>query len=268
MMWGIAESHAVTFASALAKNGMKPFVALYSTFVQRAVDQLIHDVGIMNLPVTFLIDRAGVVGDDGETHHGLFDLSLIRAIPNFTILAPANGAELRDMISFAATRESGTGGPLMIRYPRGKIPEAHIDYTKCVLKNFFPTEVAHGNGLLLIALGDMTDHAKLVSGYLSEKGIDSAVISLRSAKPLHIDKINRFVRNVDYFVTFENGNCMGGIGEEIVTALPYDQKSKFLFQVGFPDLFVTHGKKDELFNTYSISAEKIAQRIMRAITDR
>jgi 1-deoxy-D-xylulose-5-phosphate synthase len=256
---GIAEEHLVTFAAALARNGLKPFVVIYSTFLQRAFDQMIHDTAIMNLPVTFLIDRAGIVGEDGETHHGLFDISMIRNIPYFHILAPSNGEELRDMIAYASSYGKG---PVAIRYPRGGVPDQDLSLCDVHHMEIFSRVTEDGTDIALLAVGDMLSHAHKIALILRNKGISCRIINLMCLKPLDIMGITRSIEKTKYFVTLENGYLSGGIGEEIVSLIPRHLKSRHIFSVGFPDIFVSHGKTSELIEAYGISAERCAERIM------
>jgi 1-deoxy-D-xylulose-5-phosphate synthase len=256
---GIAEEHLVTFASALARNGLKPFIVIYSTFLQRAFDQMVHDTAIMNLPVTFLIDRAGIVGEDGETHHGLFDISMIRNIPYFHFLAPSNGEELRDMISYASTYGKG---PLAIRYPRGAVPDQELSLCDVHPMEIFSRVTEEGADIALLAVGDMVSHAHWIAQILREHSISCRVVNLMCLKPLDIMGISRSVEKTKYFVTLENGYLSGGIGEEIVSLIPRHLKSRHIFSVGFPDIFVSHGKTSELIEAYGISAERCSERII------
>lgn len=260
---GIAEQHAITFAGALASKGFKPFVSIYSTFLQRAVDQLIHDVAIMNLPVKLLVDRAGIVGDDGETHHGLFDVSIIRNIPNFMFLAPSNGEELRDMIYFAAGYNDG---PIAIRYARGGTGEGGIDISRP--EPFVPGKlkpVKKGNDAAIFALGDMMDSALVLHGLLGAEGIKASVVNLLSIKPLDIGGIQKIIRNVKGFITMENGVLSGGIGEYILSVIDKESRKKYMFSAGFPDNFITHGKSEELFRKYSLDPESLRDRILQEL---
>ena len=257
---GIAEEHAVVFASALAKNCFHPFVAIYSTFLQRAYDQMIHDVGIMNLPVTFLVDRAGIVGEDGETHHGLFDIGYIRPIPNFLFLSPTSGEELRDMICFAA---SWNKGPVAIRYPRGAVPESAVTVTQHA--RFIPgvaSVSAGGPQVAFVAAGDMVAYARGVSSILEAEGIKPVIVGLPTLKPLDMKSIAAAVSGTRCFVTVENGYISGGIGEEIVSLLSGELRARHIFSVGFPDKFITHGKSGALYEAYGLSPERTAERII------
>ena len=234
---GIAEQHAVTFSAAMASSGLKPFVSIYSTFYQRAYDQIIHDVAIMNLPVRFLIDRAGIVGDDGETHHGLFDISMFRNVPNIEFFAPSNGEELRNAIYYAWNRNDG---PTAIRYPRGSSLTIGLDVTKA--GSFFPGKakiLSKGKDVAIIAVGDMLGVAIKTEEILKAKGIEATIINLLSIKPLDTETIIEAIKSCRGFITMENGYINGGIGEHIYSLLPAELCVKRLFACGFPDVFVT-----------------------------
>lgn len=256
---GIAEQHAVTFSAALASTGLKPFVCIYSTFLQRAYDQLIHDVAIMNLPVKFLIDRAGIVGDDGETHHGVFDIAMFRNIPNFIFLAPSNGSELRDMIYFAWKYNSG---PVAIRYPRGAVEVPCVD-----VKNpdeFVPGKIkvlTSGGRIAVFALGDMVNTAVELAKLLEKSDYPATVINIMSIKPLDMNGISDIINESDYYITLENGVINGGVGEYIYSSLPSHLAMRRLFSGGFPDRFITHGKAEQLFCESNIDAKGLYNRI-------
>ena len=260
---GIAEQHAVTFAGALASSGLKPFVSIYSTFLQRAVDQLIHDVGIMKMPIKLLIDRAGIVGDDGETHHGLFDISLIKNIPNFIFLAPSNGEELRDMLYFARNYNKG---PVAIRYPRGNANSPDLKFDK--FNNFLPGKIKQltkGKDIAIFALGDMVEIALQLNKILKEKKLGSSVINLLSIKPLDLKGIEKVIKNTRCCITLENGHISGGIGENILSIIQNNLRDKCLFNAGFPDSFICHGSNPELFKQYGIDAESLYRKIIKKI---
>ncbi len=260
---GIAEQHAVTFACALAKTGLKPFVSIYSTFLQRAADQLIHDAGIMNLPVRILIDRAGLVGSDGETHHGLFDISIIKAIPNFMLLAPSNADELRDMIHFAAAHDSG---PLAIRYPRGFDDKPRK--TPYRPRRFVPGKmkiISAGNDLAVFSVGDMLAISREAASILKRNGINAAVIDVRSIKPLDEKTALAVIEETKAFITVENAYESGGFGEELLARLPRKLASKRLFSAAFPDEFITHGTNEQLFAECGLDGPSIAQRVIESL---
>lgn len=260
---GIAEQHAITFAGALASKGFKPFVSIYSTFLQRAIDQLIHDIGIMNLPIKLLIDRAGIVGEDGETHHGLYDISIIKNIPNFIFLAPSDGAELRDMLYFSLQYSSG---PVAIRYPRGY---ANIDKLNFNDYNYFEPGkskiLKDGEDLSILALGDMVKIALQLHNMLQKKGIMSSVVNLLSIKPLDVECIESVIDKSDSFITMENGSITGGIGEYILSNIDKNLRRKLLFHIGFPDEFIEHGRVSELFKKYNIDAESLYIRLLNIL---
>jgi 1-deoxy-D-xylulose-5-phosphate synthase len=256
---GIAEQHAVTFAAALASTGMKPFISIYSTFLQRAVDQLIHDVSIMNLPVKLLVDRAGIVGEDGETHHGLYDIGIIKNIPNFIFLSPSNGRELRDMIYFAADYNKC---PIAIRYPRGKTSEV-IDYSQH--DTFIPGKikiVSNGSDIALFALGDMTKTAEEIRVILAEKKISAGVVKIHCIKPLDLNGIEKVIKKVKGFITLENGLLSGGIGEGILSAIHPEHRVKYLFSSGFPDKLIPHGSHDYLMKKFGLDPVSLVKRIL------
>jgi 1-deoxy-D-xylulose-5-phosphate synthase len=260
---GIAEQHAVTFAGALTANGLKPFVSIYSTFLQRAVDQLIHDIGIMNLPIKLLIDRAGIVGRDGETHHGLFDIALMKNIPNFILLTPSSGEELRDMICFAARYE---GGPVAIRYPRGSVDPENFRIDVC--RKFSPGRIKRlttGGDLAVFTFGDMVPVAAQLREILLDKNIRTTIVNLLTIKPLDIRGIELIIRKTGYSITLENGIISGGAGEYILSSVAADLRQKILFCAGFPDQFIPHGTSNQLFSEFGIDAKSLAKRLLGLI---
>ncbi len=258
---GIAEQHAVTFAGALTVSGIRPFVSIYSTFLQRAVDQLIHDVGIMNLPVRLLVDRAGVVGQDGETHQGLFDIGIIKNIPNFILLAPSTGEELRDMIYFAARHDEG---PVAIRYPRGGIDQVDFSYNEG--KKFVPGRIKRltgGRDLAIFTFGDMVPVARRVRELLLERSTGTTIINLLTIKPLDVRGIDRVLAGVKHAITLENGMISGGAGEHLIASVKAPLRKKVLFCAGFPDVFIPHGKNVQLFHQFGIDAESLVKRLLK-----
>ncbi|MBP7736258.1 MAG: 1-deoxy-D-xylulose-5-phosphate synthase [Spirochaetes bacterium] len=260
---GIAEQHAVTFAGALTVSGIKPFVSIYSTFLQRAVDQLIHDVGIMKLPIRLLVDRAGSVGQDGETHQGLFDIAIIKNIPGFILLAPSTGEELRDMIYFAARHNDG---PVAIRYPRGGIDRTEFNYDKG--KSFVLGRIKKltaGRDLAIFTFGDMVPVALKVRDLLGARGIGTAVVNLLTIKPLDVRGIERVLGGVKRAITLENAMISGGAGEHLLASIRPALREKVLFCGGFPDVFITHGRNAELFKQYGIDPETLAKRVLKLI---
>jgi 1-deoxy-D-xylulose-5-phosphate synthase len=260
---GIAEQHAITFAGALTASGLKPFVSIYSTFLQRAVDQLIHDIGIMNLPIKILIDRAGSVGQDGETHHGLFDIAIIKNIPNFILIAPSTGEELRDMIYFAARYEVG---PVAIRYPRGGIDTKDFSFEdgrRFVLGRI--RRLTPGRKLAIFTFGDMVSVARQVRDLLGRQKSGVTIINLLTIKPLDIRGVERVLKDVKHAITLENGVITGGAGEYLLSSIKSELRKKIIFCAGFPDTFIPHGNNKQLFKQFGIDAESLAKRLLSYI---
>ena len=259
---GIAEQHAVTFAAGLAAGGMHPFVAVYSSFLQRAYDQIIHDVCIQNLPVVFCVDRAGLVGADGETHQGIFDLSYFSMIPNMTVCAPKNKYELYDMLYFAYQYH----GPIAIRYPRGSAYEGFknmrppIEYGKSEL-------MFEGEKIALVAVGSMVQTAVQVREKLLDKGINATVVNARFVCPLDTECLDRLSRDHQWIVTMEENVLKGGFGEACGDYLLAKHEDVRLIHVGVPDVYVEHGGVDQLKKTLHMDADSIVERICSAMSD-
>lgn len=254
---GIAEQHAVSFAAGLALNGCRPVVAIYSTFLQRAYDQLIEDVCLQELPVLFLIDRAGNVGNDGETHHGVFDLSYLSHIPGLTVLAPKDGPELAAMMRYALEQE----GPCAIRYPRGTATElfpgsetAPIDGRCEILRE--------GDDVSLVALGKMVGIALDAADRLAVAGIRAEVINGRFLRPLDRETIAASGRKTRRIVTLEDNVTAGGFGAEILSLLSEEGLwSYHTLCLGWPDRFIPHGDTDMLFRAFGLDAEAVAEKV-------
>ena len=259
---GIAEQHAVTFAAGLAAGGMHPFVAVYSSFLQRAYDQIIHDVCIQNLPVVFCVDRAGLVGADGETHQGIFDLSYLSMIPNMTVCAPKNKYELYDMLFFAYQYH----GPIAIRYPRGSAYEGFknmrppIEYGKS-------ERMFEGEKIALVAVGSMVQTAVQVREKLLDKGINATVVNARFVCPLDTECLDRLSRDHQWIVTMEENVLKGGFGEACGDYLLAKHEDVRLIHVGVPDVYVEHGGVDQLKKTLHMDADSIVERICSAMSD-
>lgn len=259
---GIAEEHAVTFAAGLAAGGMIPVVAIYSSFLQRAYDQIVHDVCLQKLPVVFCIDRAGIVGSDGETHQGIFDISYLSSVPGMTIMAPKNKWELSDMIKYAVA----FGGPIAIRYPRG---EAYDELRE------FRAPVEFGKGewiyrekdIVLVALGSMVKTAVTVRENLKFMGYNCSIINARFAKPVDKEIIEEATKDHNLVVTLEENVASGGFGEKVFDVL-YDIgfKGKSL-KVCIPDEYVEHGNVDILKKEIGIDAGTIIDRILAKIDE-
>ena len=256
---GIAEQHAVTFAAGLACDGMKPVVAIYSTFLQRAYDQLIHDVALQNLPVVFALDRGGLVGADGATHHGAFDLSFLRCIPNMTVMAPADEDECRQML-FTAFQQNG---PSAVRYPRGAGPGVAIEQQMTALpvgKGVVRRESAApaGRRIAVLAFGSMVSPALAAA-----EALDLTVANMRFVKPLDVDLVRRLAATHDALVTVEENALEGGAGSACLEALAAEGLERPLLQIGLPDHFVDHGDPAVLLRECGLDAEGIGSAIRR-----
>lgn len=253
---GIAEGHAVTFAAGLAKAGLKPYVAVYSTFLQRAYDQIIEDVCLQNLPVTFCIDRAGIVGADGETHHGVFDISYLRHIPNMTILAPKDGDELEAMLEYSLHLD----GPCAIRYPRGTA--LSIGKTNKITHGK-SHQLKRGTDVEIWSVGTMAKIVMDAAEILKSKGISASVINAEFIKPLDTDKLKKSAAKYSLIVTVEDNVISGGFGESVKEYLNGDKLK--VINIGWPDDFIEHGTADELYKKHGMDAESIAERIIKEL---
>lgn len=259
---GIAEQHAVTFAAGMAKEGYVVFCSLYSTFLQRALDQVIHDVCIQNLPVIFCIDRAGNVGDDGPTHHGMFDIAMLRPLPNITIVAPSTGNELRKMMHYYANNAKG---PVTIRYPKGFLEGKEIDWTLPPEELAEPeiSLVAEGENVAILSFGTMLKNCEDALVLLEKKGISPALYDMKLAKPLDYGFLINLFKTYSSFVTVEDGSVIGGFGSAI---REYSKESGALADIkslGFPDKVIEHGTTDELFAKYGLDASGIAEAVIK-----
>ena len=256
---GIAEQNAVTMAAAMALRGLRPVVAIYSTFLQRAYDQVLHDVCLQKAPVLIALDRAGLVGEDGPTHHGAFDISYLRHIPGISVLAPKDEEELRQMIFTALQYE----GPAVVRYPRGRGVGVAMDKEYRELPWGKGEVLAVGDKVLLIAVGSMVYPALTVRDILQAKGISATVINARFIKPLDVELICDAVRSHPCFVTMEENVVAGGFGSAVLEALVENgvEQVKCL-NIGLPDEFITHGSVDVLKDIQEITPEKMAERII------
>ena len=257
---GIAEQHAVTMAAGMACEGLKPVVAIYSTFLQRAYDQLIHDVGIQNLPVTFVLDRAGLVGADGPTHQGQYDISYFRAIPNFTVMAPKDEAELQRMLVTSIHHS----GPCALRIPRGEgegVPLAE--------EGFEPLEIGRGelltdgDDLLIVAYGAMVAPAMATAGLLQEKGVRAAVINARFLRPLDQALILPMAKRIGRVVTMEEGALDGGFGAAVVETLNDHEVLVPVLRLGIPDVLVDHASPDQSKQSLGLTPPQMAERILQ-----
>jgi len=254
---GIAESHAVTFAAGLASQGYVPVFAVYSTFLQRAYDQILHDVALQNAHVIFAIDRAGIVGADGETHHGIFDLSFLSHIPNLTIMAPKDGNELKQMLNFAVYEMNG---PVAIRYPRGNIEDSFFTDEDISLGKAEVLKV--GTDISIIALGKTVKTALDVSKILACKNVSAEVINARFLKPLDSITILSSIRKTKRVITIEDNVIDGGLATAIKD-LVADEKDVTGDYFAYPDEFIIHGSCDEIERIYGMDAESISKQVLR-----
>jgi len=260
---GIAEEHAVTFAAGLAASGLKPFFAVYSSFLQRAYDQIVHDVCLQNLPVVFCIDRAGLVGNDGETHQGIFDLSYMLSIPNIVCMAPKNMWEFTDMLEYASKLDV----PCAIRYPRGKAFTGLKDNRSKL--ELGKAEIIHeGSKVALFAYGSMVETALEVRNMLLDYDIDSTIINARFAKPFDESLLLETVSLHDIVVTLEENVITGGFGENILQFLNNKNVKTNIINVALPDEYIEHGNVDVLKKCTGIDAESITKRIVEAFKNK
>ena len=252
---GIAEQHAVTFAAGLALEGLRPFFAVYSSFMQRCLDQLIHDVCLPNLPVTIALDRSGVVGADGPTHHGVFDLSFLRYIPNLTILAPKDENELQHMLSFCLHHD----GPTVIRYPRGSGDGVPLDPDFCGLNLGEGELLREGSDILLLPIGNRVTPAIKAAEQLAAQGIDAAVINPRFLKPLDAKLICDQARATGRVITIEDNALQGGFGSTVLELFNQNRLHLPVTTLGYTDMFIEHGPQAVLWKNAGIDPEGIAR---------
>ena len=259
---GIAEEHAMTLAAGMAAAGMHPVIALYSTFAQRAYDQLIHDVCLQNLPVTLCLDRAGLVGEDGPTHHGVFDLSYLRQMPNMCVMAPKDEEELRHMLATAIAIE----GPAAVRYPRGAglgVPLTDSLETLPVGK----AEVLQEEGdIAFLAVGTMVEKAKEAAAILKEEGIEAAVVNMRFIKPLDTELLGEMARTKRLLITAEENVLAGGFGSAVAEYLADHGIEVPLLRFGIPDRFIEQGTRRELLSLCGLQSDEMAERIRERLS--
>ena len=253
---GIAEEHGVTFAAGLACGGMRPVAAIYSTFLQRAYDQIVHDVCIQNLPVVFCLDRAGLVGDDGKTHQGVFDLTYLRCLPNMTILAPADENELQHMVATAVAHE---GGPIAVRFPRGNGVGIPMDAAPRPLPIGKGVVVREGTDIALIAAGTVLAIAVEAAALLAAEGIQAMVVNARSVKPLDEELILEAARRCGHVITIEENVIKGGFGAGVLELLAREGVLVPTFQMGVPDRMIPHGSQTQQREWCGLTAAHMAQ---------
>lgn len=259
---GIAEQHAVTLAAGLACEGMRPVVTIYSTFLQRAYDQIIHDVCIQNLPVFFCLDRAGIVGADGPTHQGMYDIAYLRCIPNMVLMAPKDEAELQRMLITGINHE----GPIAMRYPRGNgqgVPLLEEGWEPLPIGK--AELLRQGDDVLIVAYGAMVHPAVQVADLLSEHGVRAAVVNARFAKPINTELIAPLAQQIGQVVTLEEGCTMGGFGSALTEALMDQQIVVPVLRIGVPDILVEHAEPNESKADLGLSNPQIADQILKVL---
>ncbi len=257
---GIAEQHAVTFAGGLATQGIIPVFSVYSTFLQRAYDQILHDICLQNLHVVFAVDRAGIVGNDGETHQGIFDFSYLLHIPNITVLAPTCEKDFIQMFDYAIDK---VGGPVAIRYPRENISVRDCDDFK---PDKFEMTDYHDNKILIIGIGRMYNCAVQTMNILKKDGYDAGVVGVKKIKPIDAKMLDSIVGKCTAVITIEDNEITGGAGEYLMSQTNRHNRSKFI-NVGCDDCFVKQGTPAELFERYGINAKNISNMIKKELSD-
>ena len=257
---GIAEQHGTTFAAGLAAGGLKPFFAVYSSFLQRGYDQVMHDIALQKLPVVLCLDRAGIVGDDGPTHHGCFDISYLRSLPGIVIIAPKDGRELRDALMLASLYDKG---PIAIRYPRADVPEETVDM------DFRPMEfgkwetMCDGEDVAILAVGSFTYPAWKAADILAKDGINCRVVNCRFVKPMDHEMLSEIFEKYDSIVTVCENAIQGGFGESVLEwASENNYRNKNVKILGIPDRFIEHGGREYLLHNLSLDSEGIAMSVL------
>ena len=257
---GIAEEHAVTFAAGMAIGGYKPVFAVYSSFLQRAYDQILEDVCLQNLPVVFAIDRAGLVGSDGETHQGIFDLSYMSTMPNMHIMAPKNKWELSDMLKFAVDFD----GPITVRYPRGNAYSGLQEFRAPIVMGKCEP-IYEEKDVCLLAVGSMVKIAEKTREILKERGVKCSLVNARFVKPIDTDYIHAASKTHKLFVTMEENVATGGYGEKVRKYIDENRIDASVLSIAIPDQFVTHGSVDKLYKELSMDPESVANRVLDEI---
>ena len=254
-------------AAGMATQGLRPVVAIYSTFLQRAFDMIIHDVALQNLPVVFALDRGGLVGQDGPTHHGAFDLSYLRMIPNMVFMAPRSEEELRDMVATALAYESG---PVAFRYPRGgsDLPQQNLTRAPRIIPIPQGKWLLEGRDAAIIGIGIMVNHALRAAKILEQEGILVGVADARFIKPLDEKLILEAVEKYDVIFTMEDNVIAGGFGSGVNEFLASRGGRKYCRLIGLPDQFVEHGKPEDLYDKYGLSPKRIADRIRESLREK
>jgi 1-deoxy-D-xylulose-5-phosphate synthase len=255
---GIAEEHGVTFAAGLATKGIIPVVAIYSTFLQRAFDQIFHDVSLQKLHVVFAIDRAGLVGADGPTHHGVFDLTFLRMLPKMVIMAPKDEAELRNMLYTAIEYKDG---PIALRYPRGSAlgVEVHENFEEIPIGK--GEIVNHGKDVAILAVGNMVRFASQAAEKLFLENISVEVVNMRFIKPLDTELLDEIALKFDKIITIEENSIVGGFGSGVLEYFAEKGYKNSIRRLGLPDAYVDHGTQDQLYKILKIDADGIVENV-------
>jgi 1-deoxy-D-xylulose-5-phosphate synthase len=255
---GIAEQHAVTFSAGLATQGLIPFCNIYSSFMQRAYDQVMHDVALQNLHVIFCLDRAGIAGADGPTHHGAFDIAFMRCLPNMIVAAPMNEQELRNMMY---TAQASNIGPITIRYPRGEgvMPEWRTPFESIEIGK--ARQISKGENIAILSLGHIGNHVVKAIENLQTEGIQPAHYDMRFAKPLDTKLLSEILKSYAKIVTVEDGCLQGGFGSAIIEFASDNNYKGQIKRIGIPDRYIEHGEQPELHKECGLDAEGIAQTI-------
>jgi 1-deoxy-D-xylulose-5-phosphate synthase len=257
---GIAEQHAVTLAAGMSCDGLKPVVAIYSTFLQRAFDQLIHDVGIQNLPVSFVLDRAGIVGADGPTHQGQYDISYMRSIPNFVLMAPKDESELQRMLITSINHN----GPTALRIPRGSGLGVAVMDEGWEPLNIGEAEILEeGEDILMIAYGSMVASAIETAKILKNMNINTCIVNARFVKPLDKNLIMPLASRIQKVVTMEEGTLIGGFGSAIVELLNDNEVNIPVYRIGIPDVLVDHASPDQSKEKLGLMPDQMADKIVK-----
>ena len=258
---GIAEQHALGLVAGMSSAGLKPVLPIYSSFLQRGYDQLIHDIALQKLPVVIGIDRAGIVGNDGETHQGIFDLSFLETIPNMTIMAPKNFKELEKMLEFAVEFKDG---PIAIRYPRGT--EGRTKYKKCEKISLGKAEIlSKGENLTIVAIGKMVDTAEEVRHILEKENIKAEIINVRFLKPLDEKTIIESIEKTKRVVTIEDNLLRGGLGAEILNLVNKHNLNVHVQSFGYDDIFVKQGTVEQIEEKYGLDSKSISNKLLEVI---
>jgi 1-deoxy-D-xylulose-5-phosphate synthase len=261
---GIAEQHAVTFAAGLATEGLRPVVAIYSTFLQRAYDQILHDVCIEAIPVIFAVDRGGIVGEDGATHNGVFDLSYLRSLPNMVVMAPKDENELCRMLATAIAHN----GPIAIRYPRGTAEGEKLENQDVPIPIGKGEVLKNGDDVLIFAIGRSVNEALSAHAMLKKHNISATVVNCRFVKPLDAELIGSLSRKIPRIITIEENVRQGGFGSAVLECLADQEITGFRLKcIGIPDTFVEHGAQEFLRSKYCVDASAIFNAAKKLMND-